>query len=100
MLAGYSKCVVAGEKKIYAGGTTIATQTVNEVGVGVMIERAKEDDDHWECIESWSKSKENADRVSSTKYLDVESGYYYRARCIHSAGGDGSSSFTDGVYVE
>ena len=26
--------------------------------------------------------------------------YYYRVRCIHSAGQDMSSSFTNGVYIE
>ena len=45
-------------------------------------------------------SNENADRVSSKKYLDVEGDYYYRVRCIHSAGQDMSSSFTNGVYIE
>ena len=31
---------------------------------------------------------------------DVEGDYYYRVRCIHSAGQDMSSSFTNGVYIE
>ena len=43
---------------------------------------------------------ENADRVSSKKYLDVEGDYYYRVKCVHSAGEDISSSFTDGIYIE
>ena len=32
--------------------------------------------------------------------MEVEGGYYYRVRCIHSANDDVSSSFTNGVYVE
>ena len=40
------------------------------------------------------------DRVGSNRTLEVEGGYYYRVRCIHSANDDVSSSFTDGVYVE
>lgn len=100
LLVGYSKCVVAGEGKIYVGGSTVATQTVNEVGIGVMVERAQKGDDHWDCIDSWKKINKNADRVASSKLLEVEGGYYYRVRSIHSAGGDISDSFTDGVYVE
>ncbi len=100
LLAGYSKCVVVGKGRIYGGGTTIATQTVNEVGLSVMIERAQEGDDHWTGVTGWQKFKKDADRLAVNKYVDVEGGYYYRVRSIHSAGGDVSDSFTNGVYVE
>ena len=97
LLTGYSKIVRMGPGQIYAGGTTIAEREVERIGVGVMIERAKEE---WSFYDSWNKFLENADRVSSKKYLDVEGDYYYRVRCIHSAGQDMSSSFTNGVYIE
>ena len=100
LLTGYSKIVRMGPGQIYAGGTTIAEREVGRIGVGVMIERAKEEDTEWSFYDSWNKFLENADRVSSKKYLDVEGDYYYRVRCIHSAGQDMSSSFTDGVYIE
>lgn len=100
LLTGYSKIVRMGPGQIYAGGTTIAEREVERIGVGVMIERAKEEDIEWSFYDSWNKFLENADRVSSKKYLDVEGDYYYRVRCIHSAGQDMSSSFTDGVYIE
>lgn len=100
LLTGYSKIVRMGPGQIYAGGTTIAEREVERIGVGVMIERAKEEDTEWSFYDSWNKFLENADRVSSKKYLDVEGDYYYRVRCIHSAGQDVSSSFTDGVYIE
>ena len=44
LMAGYSKCTKLGEGKIYAGGTTIAAHVVDSVQVGVLVERAKEDD--------------------------------------------------------
>ena len=66
----------------------------------MIIERAKEEDTKWSFYDSWNKFLENADRVSSKKYMDVEGDYYYRVRCTHSAGQDMSSSFTDGVYIE
>ncbi len=100
LLTGYSKCVVMGPGKLYAGGCTIAAHTVDEVGLGVIIERAQKGDEHWTRYDSWQKFNENVDRVASSKMLEVEGGYYYRVRCIHSANSDLSSSFTNGVFVE
>ncbi len=90
-----------GPGEIYAGGTTLAEREVPRIGIGVIIERAKkEEDTEWSFYDTWQKFNENTDRVSSKKYLDVEGDYYYRVRCIHSAGNDMGSSFTDGVYIE
>ena len=100
LMTGYSKIVRLGPGKIYAGGTTIAAHTVNEVGVAVTVERAQEGDDHWTIYDGWQKFNENTDRVASNRTLDVEGGYYYRVRCTHSANDDVSSSFTDGVFIE
>ena len=100
LLTGYSKIVRMGPGEIYAGGTTLASHEVKRIGIGVIIERAKEEDTKWSFYDSWNKFLENADRVSSKKYMDVEGDYYYRVRCVHSAGEDKSSSFTNGVYIE
>ena len=100
LLTGYSKIVRMGPGEIYAGGTTIAVHNVERLGIGVVIERAKEEDTEWSFYDTWQKFNENTDRVSSKKYLDVEGDYYYRVKCVHSAGEDISSSFTDGVYIE
>ncbi len=100
LLTGYSKCVRMGAGEIYAGGTTIASHTVDSVQVAVVIERAQEGDDAWSVYDVWHKENLNSDRVSSNRTLQVEGGYYYRARCVHYANSDVSSSFTDGVYVE
>ena len=100
LMAGYSKCTKLDKGKIYAGGTTIGAHKVESIQVAVLVERAKEEDTEWSFYDSWQKFNENADRVSSKKYLDVEGDYYYRVRCVHSARQDMSSSFTDGVYIE
>lgn len=100
LMTGYSKAVRLGPGILYAGGSTIASHTVEEVGVGVIVERAQEGDDHWSVYDSWQKFNENADRVSSNKRMEVEGGYYYRVRSTHSANDDVSSSFTDGVFIE
>lgn len=100
LMTGYSKVRRLGAGEIYAGGTTIAAHAVDQIGVGVIVERAKEGDTSWGFYESWKKFNENTDRIASSKQLKVEGGYYYRVRCIHSAGVDMSSSFTNGVYVQ
>ena len=100
LLAGYSKVVRLGPGKIYAGGTTIAAHEVEKVMISVIVERAQEGDTSWSTYDAWQKENYNTDRVGSNRMLEVEGGYYYRVRCIHSANDDVSSSFTDGVYVE
>lgn len=98
--AGYSKLRKIGDEKIYAGGTTIANHDVELVKVAVIVERAKDADDYWHFVDSWQKENKNTFTVSTSKMLEVEGDWYYRVRCIHSAGNDMSSSVTDGLYVE
>ncbi len=100
LLTGYSKGVRLGAGVFYAGGTTIATQVVEDIGIGVIVERAQEGDDHWTVYDTWQLFDVDVDRVASNRRLDVEGGYYYRVRCLHSANGEISSSFTDGVFIE
>lgn len=100
LLASYSKCARLGPGKLFAGGTTIAAHEVNCVRVTVMVERAKEGDTSWTYYDHWYKENENADRVSSSRTLYVEGGYYYRVRCTHSAHLDAGSSSTNGVFIE
>lgn len=99
---GYSKIrkPLGKDGVIYAGGTTIAEHTCESVQVSVSVERAKWDDEEWEVIDVWHKENTNADLVSTSKELEVEGGWYYRVKCIHSADGDMSDSFTNGLYVE
>lgn len=100
LMTGYSKVRRLGAGEIYAGGTTIASHTVERIGVAVIVERAKEEDTSWSFYDSWQKFNENTDRVSTGKRMMVEGDYYYRVRCTHSAGNDLGSSFTDGVFVQ
>lgn len=97
---GYSKLREMGPGKIYAGGTTIANHNVDEVKVAVIVERAKNKDDYWHYVDSWQKANYNTFSVSTSKELEVDGDWYYRVRCIHSAGEDMSSSLTNGLYIE
>lgn len=100
LMTGYSKVRNLGEGILYAGGSTIAAHIVGKVGVAVIVERAQEGDAVWTFYDGWQSFSENTDRISSNRRMPVESGYYYRVRCIHSANDDVSSSFTNGVYME
>lgn len=97
---GYSKIRKKGPGVIYAGGTTIGQHTCESIKITVSVERAKWEDDVWEVVEVWRKENTNADLVSTSMELEVEGGWYYRVKCIHSADGDISSSYTNGLYVE
>ena len=61
-----------GPEKLYAGGSTIASQTVDRIGVSVLVERAKESDTEWEFYDGWQKFNENTDNVSSWKQMEVD----------------------------
>lgn len=100
LLTGYSKSVRLGPGLLYAGGSTIAAEIVDEVGISVMVERAQEGDTQWTFYDGWQKFNQNIDKVSANRRMEVEGDYYYRVRCIHSANSDMSSSFTDGVFIE
>ena len=96
---GYSKIRELGPELIYVGGTTIAQHDVESVQVSVMVERIKDEDGEWEFVDSWHKENKNTYSVSTSKRMEVEGDWYYRVRCIHSAGNDMSSSYTDGLYI-
>ena len=100
LMAGDSKCVRLANGNHYVGETALAAHPVDRIGIAVIVERAKEEDTEWETYDSWIVRKENEEWLSSTKELNVEGGYYYRVRCIHSAGNDMSSSFTNGLFFE
>ena len=100
LLTGYSKCTKLAKGKIYAGGTTIATQEVKSVQIAVMVERAKKEDTEWSYYDGWQKENTDTNRVSSNRTLYVDGDYYYRVRCTHVANSDMSSSFTDGIYID
>ena len=97
---GYSKIGKIGDGLIAAGGSTIAQMEVDEVYVGVIIERTLSEKDPWERYDFWSKTAYNARNVNTSERREVEGGYYYRVICTHVAHTDMGTSFTDGIYVE
>ena len=86
----------AGNDKIGAGGITTAAIECT-VSVNVIVEQKVSGS--WLRETSWTASKTNALTVSSSKYVYVDTGYYYRVRSIHRASTDGSSSCTDALWM-
>lgn len=86
-----------------ASGTT-ANRTVNLVSTIVYVDQYMEEYDAWGQIAAWSKDVENDYYVSTSKYITVEPGYYYRVRADHFAGMqypyESSFSFTDGIMIK
>ncbi len=93
---GYSSISKVGTGKIGCGGVTNAAKRCT-VSVNAVVERKS--GSSWVRVTSWSQTNENALTASVSKYLSVTSGYYYRVRSIHTAGTDGSSSWTNGLWM-
>jgi len=86
-----------GNGKIGAGGYTLGNKIVPSVKISVMVQRYT--GSSWASYTSWSASASNASSITSSKVLSVTKGYYYRVKCIHSAGGEGLTSYTNGIYI-
>ena len=85
-------------------GECSITKTVNLVSTIVYVDQYNEKDDAWDQIIGWSKDVENDYFVSTSKYITVEPGYYYRVRADHFAGMEypyeEDYSFTDGIMIK
>jgi hypothetical protein len=86
----------AGGGQIGCGGITNAAVKC-KVSVNVIVE--KKVNGSWTRLSSWTATKTSAYSVSSSKYLSVGSGYYYRVRCLHHASSDTSSSYTSALWM-
>lgn len=86
----------AGGGKIGCGGITNAAKRC-KVSVNAIVE--KKVNGSWTRVTSWSATDTNALTVSISKTLSVASGYYYRVRSNHTAGTDGSSSYTSAMWM-
>ena len=96
LIDGTSVINDAGGGKIGAGGATTAASYC-KLSVNVVVERKVSGS--WVRVTSWTATRTNALVVSTGKTISVASGYYYRVRCNHTAASDGSSSFTDALWM-
>ena len=96
LTAGDSSIVKLGTGKAGAGGSTSAARKCS-ISVLVIVERLN--NGSWGRWTSWKSSKSSDVYIASSQALTVPTGYYYRVRCTHAAGGDVSSSCTSGLKI-
>ena len=94
LMDGDSSLVKLGTGKAGAGGSTTAARNCS-LSVLVVVERLT--NGSWGRWTSWKASKSSDVLITTAKALTVPTGYYYRVRCTHYAGGDASSSCTSGL---
>ena len=104
IMLGECSVTKAGRNRIYVYSGTTANRTVNFVSTIIYVDQYNEKDDVWDQIDAWSKDAENDYFVSTSKYIKVDPGYYYRVRAEHFAGMEypyeSSFSFTDGIMIK
>lgn len=104
IMVGECSITKAGRNRIYVYSGTTARKTVNLVSTIVYVDQYNEKADAWDQIDYWRKDVNNDYYVSTSKYLTVEPGYYYRVRADHFAGMqypyESSYSFTDGIMIK
>lgn len=105
LMDGQCSITSAGFGRIYAYGGTTANHEVDRIIVIVYVERYLEDVDAWGHVDAWVAEAEDDYYVATSKYLEVEPGYYYRVHADHIVmeGDDPPEetfSFTDGIFVK
>ena len=82
--------------KIGAGGSTTAAIKC-KVTVCPFVERLV--NGSWVHVTSWTVTNASAFSAMASKSITVSTGYYYRVRCSHYAGSDGSTSSTSALWM-
>ena len=93
---GYSIINKISSTKIGAGGITNAAVKC-KVSVCPIVERLV--NGNWNYVTSWTVTESSGYSAMASRSITVSTGYYYRVRCLHSAGSDGSSSWTNGLWM-
>lgn len=93
---GTSSISKTGTYTINATGVTTAARDCT-VSVLVTVEQFR--NDKWYYYTSWQTTKENASTAVISKTIYVDLGYFYRVVSVHGAETDGSSSFTNALWM-
>ena len=93
---GYSIINKISSTKIGAGGTTTAAKKC-KVSTTAIVERYASG--VWGRVTSWTNTVTSGYSSSVSKSLTVTTGYNYRVRCLHYAGTDASSSYTNALSM-
>ena len=96
LLDGYSTISKISSTKIGAGGVTNAAVKC-KVSTTAIVERLSSGS--WVRVTSWTTTVTSGYTAMVSKSLTVTTGYNYRVRCLHYAGTDSSSSYTNNLYM-
>ena len=96
LASGHSIINKISSTKIGAGGVTNASRLC-KVSVCPIVERLV--NGSWQYVTSWTVTEASDYSVMASRSITVSTGYYYRVRCLHSAGSDGSSSWTGALWM-
>lgn len=96
LLEGNSFINAQSSAKIGVGGNTIAASKC-KVSVTAIVERKV--NGSWVRVTSYTATTESGFSATVSKSLMINRGYYYRVRCLHYAGSDGSSSCTSALWM-
>ncbi len=93
---GYSIINKISSTKIGAGGVTGAAVKCR-VSVCPIVEKLS--NGSWVRVTSWTVTEASDYSAMASRSITVGTGYYYRVRCLHYAASDGSSSWTDALWM-
>lgn len=84
-------------------GTTQALHTCPELHLNLYIDKYDTETGDWIQWRYWEFSAENADGITRSLEILVQSGYYYSVRgyhiCIHGDVMESAETVTDGLYI-
>ena len=84
-------------------GTTQAYHTCPTVELNLYVDKYDTKTGNWYQWRYWEFTAENADRLTKSLEIIVQSGYYYSVRgyhiCIHGDVMESAETFTDGLYI-
>ncbi|BFL48824.1 DUF6147 family protein [Lactonifactor longoviformis] len=101
---GTAKCINAGNGQVTASGATVAHVVCQELYIDLSLDQYDPKTESWYTFDLWSVSKENTSLFVKSFTIDVDKGYYYRVRGVHSAK-DGEilesvDTCTNGIWID
>ena len=96
LASGYSVINKISSTKVGAGGITYAALKC-KVSVNAILEKLS--GSSWVRVTSWTTTVQSGFSAVVDESKTVSTGYYYRVRCIHTASSDGSTSYTNNLWM-
>ena len=104
LMDGECSITKAGVGRIYVYASTTGNHDVDYISTVIYVDQYNEKDDAWDQIDAWQVEDVNTYYVSTSKYMMVDRGYYYRVHADHvvKKGSDPyeeATTLTDGIFI-